>query len=170
MSKDLEAQLEEMGGDYRAVVERLRRARDAEPDLAQRGGRGTMSAGLIGGKRGPTAVWRAGNPWVLLAASLLILLGLGVIFRLQSDNRALRQAAKRAYTVRVTDAATEYSLAYLRNDEAVKEMIRTQNADGSWKNDFLTRQNAAALKRCPSAEARVAYKKAMRNLRARGVL
>ena len=48
--------------------------------------------------------------------------------------------------------------------------IRTQNADGSWCNDFLTRRNAEALARCPDAGARVAYKKAMRNLRVRGLL
>ena len=52
----------------------------------------------------------------------------------------------------------------------VAEMIATQNPDGSWKNDFLTRRNAAALKVCGDPAAQVAYKKAMRNLRSRGVL
>ena len=49
-------------------------------------------------------------------------------------------------------------------------MIATQNADGSWKNDFLTRRNADALKGCADPAAQIAYKKAMRNLRAHGVL
>ena len=48
-------------------------------------------------------------------------------------------------------------------------MIATQNPDGSWQNDFLTRRNAAALKVCGDPAAQIAYKKAMRNLRARGV-
>ena len=52
----------------------------------------------------------------------------------------------------------------------VAEMIATQNPDGSWQNDFLTRRNAAALKVCGDPAAQIAYKKAMRNLRARGVL
>ena len=49
-------------------------------------------------------------------------------------------------------------------------MIATQNPDGSWKNDFLTRRNAAALRGSSNPAAQVAYKKAMRNLRSRGVL
>ena len=53
---------------------------------------------------------------------------------------------------------------------SVPEMIATQNADGSWKSDFLTRRNAAALKGCGDPAAQIAYKKAMRNLRSRGVL
>ena len=64
----------------------------------------------------------------------------------------------------------EYLLAEMRDDRAVKEMIRTQNPDGSWKNDFLTRRNAEALSHSTDPEARVARKKAMRNLRARGLL
>ena len=52
----------------------------------------------------------------------------------------------------------------------VDEMIATQNPDGSWKNDFLTRRNAAALKGASGPAAAIAYKKAMRNLRTRGVL
>ena len=49
-------------------------------------------------------------------------------------------------------------------------MIATQRSDGSWQNDFLTRRNAAALKDCTTPAAQIAYKKAMRNLRSRGIL
>ena len=49
-------------------------------------------------------------------------------------------------------------------------MIATQNPDGSWKNDFLTRRNAAALRASSDPAAQIAYKKAMRNLRTRGIL
>ena len=52
----------------------------------------------------------------------------------------------------------------------VPEMIATQNPDGSWKNDFLTRRNAATLKLCSDPAAQSAYKKAARNLRLRGIL
>ena len=64
----------------------------------------------------------------------------------------------------------EYRLALAADGASIREMIRTQNADGSWKTDYLTKRNAAALKGSEIAEARVAYKKAMRNLRIRGVL
>lgn len=50
------------------------------------------------------------------------------------------------------------------------EMIASQRADGSWQNDFLTRRNAEILGTCDTPAARVAYKKAMRNLRIRGIL
>ena len=53
---------------------------------------------------------------------------------------------------------------------SIEEMIATQNADGGWKTDFLTRRNADALKNCGDFAAQVAYKKAVRNLRAHGVL
>ena len=52
---------------------------------------------------------------------------------------------------------------------AIGEIIRTQNADGSWQTDFLTRQNARVLAGIRSADASLAYRKAMRNLRARGI-
>ena len=88
----------------------------------------------------------------LRAAALLILLGLGLVFL----RREFRPAAA------PTPGAARELVA--------EEMIRTQNADGSWQNDFLTRRNAAALAHSELVEARVAYKKAMRNLRVRGLL
>ena len=148
MNRDLDEQLNEMGEEYRTVVGRLKAA------------------------YAPVADGRTGCPArsYLVAASLAILLGLGIVFSTSRLFNSSTPQPNRIYTVRATDAATEYSLAYIRNDEAVKEMIRTQNPDGGWKNDFLTRQNAEALKRCASPEAQVAYKKALRNLRAKGAL
>ena len=52
----------------------------------------------------------------------------------------------------------------------ISEMIATQNPDGSWKNDFLTRRNAAALRVCGDPAARIAYKKAVRYLSFKGLL
>ena len=133
MNRDLEEQLDGMGPEYRAVVARLRAAREAQ------------------GKR---KEGRGKSGW-LVAASLLIVLGLGIFF---STSQPLNfSTSQPAY------GAHEYQMD-------VAEMIATQNPDGSWKNDFLTRRNAAALKSCIDPAAQVAYKKAVRNLRVRGVL
>ena len=93
----------------------------------------------------------------LVAASLALIVALG--------STCLWQAPRptSAARPRPGSAPHEFSMS-------VEEMIATQNADGGWKSDFLTRQNAAALKLCDSREARIAYKKAMRNLRVRGLL
>ena len=132
MSRDLEEQLDEMGPEYRAVALRLREAQSA----------GNREQGT-------------GNRGWLIAASLILFVGLGVFFATsQPRNLATSQPAYGAH---------EYQMD-------VAEMIATQNPDGSWKNDFLTRRNAAALKVCGDPAAQVAYKKAMRNLRSRGIL
>ena len=149
MTKDLEETLAGMGPAYRAVVDRLVAGAEAEP----RSGRRALAF--------PSRSRAFGRQPLLAAASLLILLGLGFVF--------LRQG-ERTGAARTSGAAHEYCLAETPDSEAVSEMIRTQNADGSWRNDFLTRRNAAALSHSSLAEARVAYKKAMRNLRVRGLL
>ncbi|MBO7721599.1 MAG: hypothetical protein J6T01_04240, partial [Kiritimatiellae bacterium] len=64
----------------------------------------------------------------------------------------------------------EYTLADTRSAAAVRELIATQRPDGGWRSDFLTRRNAAALKSCGDPAAVIAYKKAIRNLRSKGVL
>jgi len=64
----------------------------------------------------------------------------------------------------------EYHLALIHDEAAIDEIIKTQNQDGSWKNDFLTRQNAEALRTLPGKAAQIAYKRARRNLRVRGLL
>ena len=156
MSRDLERQLEEMGPAYRTVVARLRAAREVEP-----GGQRTKDSR----QRPLSAVFCPLS--YLVAASLLVLLGLGVVlFQTikQSNN------SPSLYTVRVTDAQTEYTRAELRGDELVKELIRTQNPDGSWKDDAQTRRNAEVLRTCRSDEAQAAYRKAIDNLRSRGRL
>ena len=133
MSRDLEEQLSEMGPEYRAVVLRLRAAREAQ-------GIRDQGSGIRG--------------W-LVAASLFLLVGLGIFFATSRPRNLV--TSQPAY------GAHEYQMDVL-------EMIATQNPDGSWKNDFLTRRNAAALKVCGDPVAQVAYKKAARNLRLRGIL
>ena len=143
MSRDLEEQLDEMGPEYRTIVARLRGAETAPPHETTllRGG----SVSLPHGRR-----------W-LVAASLLVILGLGVFF----------QTSRTSQTFRTSQTSPRGPHEYQMD---IPEMIATQNPDGSWKNDFLTRRNAAALKVCGDPAAQVAYKKAMRNLRSRGVL
>ena len=147
MTKDLEDTLGGLGPAYRAVVDRLVGGAEAEP----RPGRLCF----------PPRRRAFGRAPLLAAASLAILLGFGLLF-LGTDERKV--------AAQTQVAAHEYRLAEMPEGEAVDEMIRSQHADGSWQNDFLTRRNAAALARVSRAEARVAYKKAMRNLRVRGLL
>ena len=132
MNRDLEEQLDEMGPEYRAVVVRLRMAQSA-------------------GKREQGT----GNRGWLIAASLLVAIGLGVIF-------LTSQTSQTSQTSGIC-APREFRAS-------VSEMIATQNPDGSWKNDFLTRRNAAALKVCGDPAARIAYTKAMRYLSFKGLL
>lgn len=169
MTRDLEETLAELGPGYRDVVSRLKAApcpwaeppkAEGRPDAGACGGRGGRGRGAFG--------WPAGS---LAAASLLAAVGLCAVFGVSRKPAPARApAAAPVYTVRATTAENEYRLALVRDDAAVQEMIRTQNPDGSWKNDFLTKRNAEALKGCRSPEAQLAYRKAVRNLRARGLL
>ena len=144
MSRDLEEQLDEMGPEYRNLVARLKDAREAD---FRRETLGVRRRGFV------SKVFRLKS--YLTAASLLVFVGIGVVFLGRKNVRS--EAQDSGFGPR------EYRAS-------VAEMIATQNPDGSWKNDFLTRRNAAALKSCGDLAAQVAYKKALRNLRARGVL
>ncbi|MBR2938388.1 MAG: hypothetical protein IKC15_00835, partial [Kiritimatiellae bacterium] len=62
-----------------------------------------------------------------------------------------------------------FRLASIGDAAAVAEILRTQNADGSWQTDFLTRQNARLLASVDSPAASLARRRALRNLRVRGL-
>lgn len=144
MNRDLEETLNEMGPEYRKLVVRLR----------ARGGAEDVRCETRGGRRGfKSYVFRLKS--YLTAASLLALVALSVLFLRTSDMRRETRAT----------CATPHEYAM-----TVGEMIASQNPDGSWANDFLTRRNAEVLRTSDDPEARVAYKKAMRNLRFRGML
>ena len=160
MTKDLEETLNELGPGYREVVDRLVDAYEPKRFDAPAAGMRAQEA-----RRGRVSGWMVGY---LVAASLAIFLGVGVFFGAQAHRRAA-SVPSRVYTVRASTAENEYRLAIVRDDVALQEIIRTQNPDGSWKNDFLTKQNCAALRLCSWPEAQVAYKKAMRNLRCRAI-
>ena len=162
MTGDLEETLNELGPGYREVVDRLM--------SASRPWEGAVAAARLERPASGVALARGRQAGYLAAALLLAVLGLAALF-CAPRARGTRSAARApVYTVRATTAENEYRLALIRDDAAVREMIRTQNPDGSWKNDFLTRRNAEALKDCRGPEAQLAYKKAIRNLRARGLL
>ena len=145
MNADLEATLDELGPGYRAVVGRLCAAATVEP-------RAERPRGQAPWRRGRAFWWpRAGY---LVAASLFAAVALSIF--LQGARPAAIPAAARIYTI-----------AYAPNETALKELVASQRADGSWDNDFLTRQNAAALRGV--AVARVPYRKAVRYLKAKGL-
>ncbi len=98
-------------------------------------------------------LWKVG---FLAAAVLVIVLGMAVVFTPSVANR--KGAAPRIYTI-----------AYASTEEALKTIVAAQRADGSWENDFLTRQNAAALERAEDPDSRVAYLRAVRYLRKKGL-
>lgn len=150
MNADLESQLDEMGPEYRAVANRLRAAAAVRPSAR-------MTAW-----RAPKPAFR--RPWPLAAAALAAAV-LALAAALVAGRRP--GAGGRVYAVRLTNAAREYRLAFDRSREALGELLRTQNPDGSWSNDFLTRQNAAALRE--RGEAPDAYKRAVRYLKSQGL-
>ncbi len=145
MNKDLEATLAELDPACRTVVTRLRAAREVTPSRPC---------------RGRTVLWRAHlrtlwHPRALLAASLLAALTFAVF--------CLRTAPTHA------PQANIYTLAYQPTSAAQESIIASQQADGSWANDFLTRQNAAALRDSEAPSARLAYRRAVRYLRTKNL-
>lgn len=149
MNKDLEETLDELGPGCRAAAERLLAAREVEPS-----GRVTPR------RRSPTLV-------PLLAASVTIALMVACLFEAAPVARRLFAKSdarpSRAETFRI------YTVAYAPTEEALELIVATQRADGSWTNDFLTRQNAAALRASEDARMRVAYRRAVRYLRSKGL-
>lgn len=140
MTEDLADTLRELGPGYREVADRLFAARET-PGRIRR-------------------LCASHRPCWLAAASLVAVAGFAALFTLAPSGGGASSGS----------FGREYRLALVADDESLREIIRTQNADGSWKTAFLTKRNAAALRGMETEEARVAYKKAMRNLRIRRIL
>ena len=140
MTNDLERTLGELPAGCRDVVARLRASAEVSPRVVAVGR------------------WRP-VPLATAAALAAALLGVAAFF-----------ASDRASETRQLKGPREYVLAAQPSADAALEIVRLQKPDGSWQNDFLTRRNAEALKTCPDARAQLAYRKAMRNLRVRGLL
>ena len=144
MNGDLESTLNELGPEYRAVVARLKIAREVEPS-------GTRVSSV------PRMEWRR-HVGYLVAASLLVALGLSVFMRNAANVPREPYAGAKVYTV-----------AYAPTEEALEVIIASQRADGSWSNDFITRQNAAALRCSEDERMKIAYRRAVRYLRSKGL-
>ncbi len=99
----------------------------------------------------PLPRWKIGY---LSAAVLAAVFGLTVWFRSAPAPRT----APRIYTI-----------AYAATPDALRTIVASQRADGSWENDFLTRQNAAVLQNATIPDQRIAYLRAVRYLRRRGL-
>jgi len=95
-------------------------------------------------------------PYLAAASVAAVLAGAACVYALRPA--VGESAARKAYTA-----------AYVRDDAALESIVASQQADGSWANDFLTRQNAAALRGVAGERAAVAYKKAARYLKSKGL-
>lgn len=162
MNADLEATLKELGKEYRPVVDRLRAGREVEPRRSP--------AHL----RLPRSGWRIAR----IAASLAVIAGgAALLLNLRmmtprGPQQAANPIAEQNRTVESSVPAaspprTPYELALAEDGSTLQEILRTQSADGSWANDVLTRQNAAALREADATS--VAYRKAVRYLRTKGL-
>lgn len=151
MNGDLESTLNELGPEYRDVVARLKTAREVEP--ARIGLKGLAPGRACSS---PRAFWcRAGY---LVAASLAVALGLSIFMQDAANAPREPYAGVKVYTV-----------AYAPTEEALEVIVASQRADGSWSNDFITRQNAAALRASDDARMKIAYRRAVRYLRSKGL-
>ena len=158
MNADLEKTLGELAPEYRDVVARLRSAREVEP---VRFGLKDLAPGRVADRRYPDlAPGRvARSPFsYLVAASLVAALALAVLYVMPRGGSAVAEVPLTVYTV-----------AYAPTEEALEAIVASQRADGSWSNDFLTRQNAAALRASCEDRMRVAYRRAVRYLRSKGL-
>ena len=145
MNKDLETTLDELGSGCRAVVSRLKASRELE--LAGTACRRPQAADFA---------WRRAG--YLVAASLSAAVAFLLFFRDAADAPRPRFPSANIYTV-----------AYAPTEEALEAIAASQRADGSWANDFLTQQNAAALRASGEERMRIAYRRAVRYLRTRGL-
>ena len=156
MNGDLENTLNELGPEYRDIVARLRSAREVEPS-ARVGACAPAALVLAPGAwcRARTIFQRVGY---LVAASLAVALGISIFMQDAANAPREPYAGARVYTV-----------AYAPTEEALEIIVASQRADGSWSNDFITRQNAAALRASDDARMKIAYRRAVRYLRSKGL-
>jgi len=144
MNADLENTLASLGGETKRLVKAMKGAFPEDKPF-----------GVECRARGIPFVWRPAISGLAAAASLVAIFSFCALSRRNVQSAAARTVPR------------EYALAYMAGGEAVREIVRTQRPDGSWGSDFLTEQNAGALKVCGIAGE--PYRKAVRYLRAKGL-
>lgn len=149
MNTDLEETLRELGPGYREMVARMRRCCTFEP------------RSVVAAKRSKAHEFPRWG--YAVAAAFALAFAISAVFTAPHSHSAASDVRNAAAAV----PASPYTLAYGAGEMEMQEIVRTQRPDGSWENDFLTRQNAAALRGV--AGASVAYRKALRYLRSRGL-
>lgn len=93
----------------------------------------------------------------LVAASIAISLAIATVYvSFKSSQHNILNNVPRAY-----------KLAFIPS--ARTEIVSTQHEDGGWGSDFITRQNAAVLEGSKIESERIAYRKAVRYLRLKGI-
>lgn len=156
MSADLDKTLGELGSEYAGVVERLKSSCEIEP----------RSRNFA--KPGRKIFWRYAVASAAAVVVAVMFFGFGGD---GADPEGVELSTEpSARTASLSDAKihSDYSLAFNVNDKDVlNQLVSTQLPDGSWGNDFLTRQNAAALKKINQTS--VSFRKALRYLRSKGL-
>ena len=137
MTKDLEETLAQLGPDYAKMVRELRSKCICPVPYAIH-------------RRRLSFILGASCASALAAACLVVMIA--------------QPVANVVPRISLAQLSGPYSLA---PSSAVQAIIASQNPDGSWKNDFLTCQNAAALRDAGFTGA--PYKKALRYLRSKGL-
>lgn len=115
---------------------------------------------VVGRLRAPFAAPRRSPLPYLLAASLIAVVGFSIWCLPGSECRREGSAAS---------APRVYTVAYANDEYALQAIVDSQQSDGSWSNDYLTMQNAAALRKAGDTASQIAYKRAVRYLRTKGL-
>ena len=159
MTKDLEDTLNELGPEYRSVVDRL---------LSMPSAPGTVLSPLRPKRQAlSTRHYALGTRHYFLAASLLLVVSLAIwnftstIFH--SSFFIFHSSPS------PSSAPAVYTVAYASDEFALRAILDSQQSDGSWSNDYLTMQNAAALRKANDEASQIAYKRAVRYLRTKGL-
>lgn len=147
MSADLDDTLNELGEDYRVLVEKLRSSSASKRVRRRR----VFSSRQI----------------KTIAAVLFASVAIGVSVFVKSGKEMSTRRGGGSIAASTVPSNPYARLLCIAHKQIVSEIIRTQNSDGSWQSDYLTRQNAAALRL--SGECGVSYRKAVRYLRQKGL-
>ena len=154
MTKDLEDTLNELGPEYRSVVDRL---------LSMPSAPGTTLSSPS------TMHYALGTRHYLLAASLLLVISLAIWNFTSTIFHSSFFIFHSSPSPSPSSAPAVYTVAYASDEFALRAILDSQRSDGSWSNDYLTMQNAAALRRAHDEASQIAYKRAVRYLRTKGL-